>query len=308
MPGKKAVFFIAGLALLIATTASAQQNRTGKKTTGISKPAEAAQPQAQSRGWEATIYLRSGDIVTDRIVDMSSTRLVIQTAGSGEFALNDIWMVNFESADWNFTEERSRLRSGQHGVFLRDGGVLLGRVIDFSSRELTFELQSGEKISPDRISRIYFSNQMPSNLQGQGHARGGGTGNRGSGRDVSGRVNQGIDITGIWMADGGGTGARSGQRNVRGFQLQLDQDGAASLTFRPNGGRQSTLTGRWSFKRDDNAIVIVEIPSSGKTERLTFGRDGDLLIGIEYNKNAYGTLSLRRALDEQRSGSGLIRR
>ncbi len=267
------ILLAGGLILAAAAVDASAQGRVGQKTrvTGGNTQVATNLGQARLRAGEAAIYLRSGDLFVDRITDISSTRLVLETANSGEFALRDVWMVNYINEGWDFPEEREQLETNEHYIFLRDGGVIAGRIVDFSSAQLVYELRSGEKVAPGRIRRIYFSRQVPSGLAGQGQRQGGG----------GGVMDQ---VVGTWTNVAGG----------RGLQLQLRADGGARLTGQTRGGDTLNETGSWSFKPGDNAIVVVNITSGRQREAMTFGRDGELLIGIVYDKDAFGVLRLRR--------------
>jgi hypothetical protein len=234
-----------------------------------------ATASAQLRAGESAIFFRSGDVIVDRIVDISSTRHVLQTANSGEFQIREVWMINFVNENWDFPQERDQMETNENYVFLKNGDVISGRLTDFSSTRKVFQLQAGDEIAPGRIRRIYLSRQVPAGLQDQGQA----SGNRGAGRNPNGvRA-----VPGLYQAIG----------NNRNVELQLDQNGAARLTFQ-NGMRRQALTGDWAFKPGDKAIVVVSLESGGGRTVMTFGRDGDLLVGINYDKNTFGTLSLRR--------------
>ncbi len=265
---KLTIILAAGLALSLSAAAQMRPNqRTGTQSIRTQNQA------ARLRAGEAAIYLRSGDLFVDRVTDISSTRLVLQTANSGEFQLRDVWMINFIDEGWDFPQERDQLETNEHYVFLRDGGIIAGRIVDFSSAQRVFEMRNGEKIEPARIRRIYFSRQVPAGLAGRENDAAGGRG----GGDAADQV------VGNWSL-------MSGSRT---FRLQLNGDGGARLTYGGPGGQNRVATGRWGFKRGDDAIVVVEI-NSGRPETLTFGRDGDMLIGIVYDKDAYGPLRLRR--------------
>jgi hypothetical protein len=94
----------------------------------------AASPAGQTlRGGDAAIYMKSGDLLVDRINDISSARFVLETANNGEIPLRDIWMINFVNEKWDFPDERALLETSDHYVFLKNGSVSTGRIVDFSS-------------------------------------------------------------------------------------------------------------------------------------------------------------------------------
>ncbi len=182
-----------------------------------------ASASAQMRSGEAAIFFRSGDVIIDRVVDISSTRLVLQTANSGEFQLREVWMINYVNDSWDFPGERDQIETNEHYVFLKNGDVISGRITDFSSERFLYQLQTGDEIAPGRIRRIYFSKRVPVGLQDQG-----GEGAGGGAVDI---------VPGTYRAV-------SNNRNV---ELRLDDGGVARLMFN-DGGQRRTMNGNWSLK------------------------------------------------------------
>jgi hypothetical protein len=126
--------------------------------------AAATSASAQLRGGEAAIFFKSGDVIVDKIIDMSSTRLVIGTANNGEFPMRELWMINYVNENWNFPNERDQMETNEHYIFLKSSDVISGKIVDFSSSQLVWQLETGEKIAPGRIRRIYFSKRVPAGL------------------------------------------------------------------------------------------------------------------------------------------------
>jgi hypothetical protein len=117
------------------------------------------------RSGAAAIYFKSGDVIIDKIVDISSARLALETENNGEFPLRDLWMINFIDEGWNFPNERNLLETNEHYVFLRSGVVSSGRIVDFSSEQRVFEFETGEKFPIGQVRRIYFAKAVPRSLQ-----------------------------------------------------------------------------------------------------------------------------------------------
>jgi hypothetical protein len=117
------------------------------------------------RSGEAAVYFKSGDLIVDRIIDISSARLVLETENNGEFPLRDLWMINFVTEEWNFPNERNLIETNDHYVFLRNGDVSSGRIVDFSSEQRVFEFETGEKFPIGQVRRIYFSKTVPRSLR-----------------------------------------------------------------------------------------------------------------------------------------------
>ena len=110
---------------------------------------------------ESVVFLKSGERVTGEIVDISSARLVLEFKDGRDFALAKIWMINFVDTEWNFPEERGKIKSDEHYLFLRNGDIVAGEIVDFSSEQRVFELKGGEKIGYGRVQRIYFEKKVP---------------------------------------------------------------------------------------------------------------------------------------------------
>lgn len=116
------------------------------------------------RNGEAAVFLTNGEKIVSRILDISSTRAVLQLENGREIPLSQIWMINFVNDKWDFADERNKIEAGSHYVFLKDGHISVGRIVDFSSRQFVFELDNSKKIAIGRIRRIYFAKRVPDEL------------------------------------------------------------------------------------------------------------------------------------------------
>jgi exosome complex RNA-binding protein Rrp4 len=236
--------------------------------------AAAMSASAQLRNGEAAIFFKSGDVIIDKVIDISSTRLVLETANNGEFPLRDLWMINYVNENWDFPNEREQMETNEHYFFLKSGDVISGKIVDFSSEQIVWELETGEKIAPGRIRRLYFSKRVPAGLQD---------------RDASG---------GGVTPDGGAmsavVGTYRGLGDSQNVELVLNDNGEARLTQMNNGRRGVVTSGNWSFLKGDTAIVAVNLGSPGSRTAMTFGRDGNDLVGLNYDKDTYGKLRLRK--------------
>ena len=147
---KKSLLLLAGLVVLVASAS------------------------AQLRSGEAAIFFRSGDVIIDRVVDISSTRQVLQTANSGEFQMREVWMINYVNENWDFPGERDQIETNEHYVFLKNGDVISGRLTDFSSDRLVYQLQTGDEIAPGPDPPHLFLQAGSRGLQDQGGEGAGG--------------------------------------------------------------------------------------------------------------------------------------
>jgi hypothetical protein len=117
------------------------------------------------RSDEAAIFFKSGNLVVDKIVEISSAGLVLKTQNNGEFPLRDLWMINFITEEWNFPNERNLIEANEHYVFLKNGDVYSGRIVNFSSDQRVFEFETGDKFPIGQIRRIYFSKNVPRTIR-----------------------------------------------------------------------------------------------------------------------------------------------
>jgi len=116
---------------------------------------------------EAAIYKIGGFLLVDRINDISITRHVLETEYNGQIPLQNIWMINFVDDKWNFPEERKLLTTNDHYIFMKNGAVSSGRIVDFSSVRRWFEFENGQKFPIGEVRRIYFSKTLPPGLAEQ---------------------------------------------------------------------------------------------------------------------------------------------
>ena len=117
------------------------------------------------RPGEQAIFLKSGETIIGSIADLSSSRLVLQLKDGREIPLRDLWMINFVTDDWNFPRERNLIETPEHYVFLKNGDVTSGRIVDFSAEKREFAFESGDAFALPAIRRIYFSRNVPRGLR-----------------------------------------------------------------------------------------------------------------------------------------------
>lgn len=101
-------------------------------------------------------FLSDGRIFNGTIIDMSSNTGILDYRDGTKINRNEIWMISYESGEWDFPDERNQLSGRTDTVFLKNGQVLTGRLIDFSSRRFVWEFQGGDEIQEAAIARIYF--------------------------------------------------------------------------------------------------------------------------------------------------------
>ena len=214
--------------------------------------------QTRMRSGEAAIFLKSGDSIIDKIIDISSERLVLETENNGEFPLRDIWMINFINDTWNFPEERNQLETRDHYVFMRNGGVSAGRIVDFSSEQRVFQFESGEEFPIGQVRRIYFSKNVPGSLSG----------GQGGGQQGGGSAN-------VWV------GAFSRQTPAPPMEIALEENGTARMTIEAVGGREIVLAGTWEHV-DAGSVRVTVTNQANRSDRRTmiFGLERNTLISL----------------------------
>jgi len=214
--------------------------------------AVALSAETKMRSGEATVYFKSGDYIIDKIIDISSRRHVLETENSGEYPMNNVWMINFIDDAWDFSAERDQLVTDDHYVFLRNGTISAGKIVDFSSAQRIFQFASGESFPIGQVRRIYFSSSVPSSLWGG--SQGGGT--------PSG--------AGLWV----GTYYRQYPKPV---EVTLRRNGTAQLS----GMQGMTMDGRWEMINAGSIRVILANPMNISDKIvMTFGLDNNQLISL----------------------------
>ncbi len=111
------------------------------------------------------IFLKSGDVVNGKIVDLVTPQLELKLENGTNVAIRDIWMINFENAEWNFPGERNILETNDHYIFLRSGDISSGQITSFSAETRGFVFQTGEIFPLNQCRRIYFSKTVPRSLR-----------------------------------------------------------------------------------------------------------------------------------------------
>lgn len=105
---------------------------------------------------QSVTFLKDGNKITDVIVDMSSQTGKIEYRSNHKVHRNQVWMINYVNANWDFPDERSQLSNNTDTVFLRDGTVIHDKIVDFSSRRWVWEFMRTRAVPESQIKRIYF--------------------------------------------------------------------------------------------------------------------------------------------------------
>jgi hypothetical protein len=117
-----------------------------------------------SSGTQA-IFLKSGEVVNGRIVDLVAPQLELKLENGTQIAVRDVWMINFESSDWNFPNERNILETNDHYVFQKSGDISSGRIVSFAAEPPAFVFETGESFPLNQCRRIYFAKTVPRSLR-----------------------------------------------------------------------------------------------------------------------------------------------
>ncbi len=160
---KRVSFVLFAVLVLISPFLAGQTNPPEKCVLFNSIPSDPSWPPRppQLRSGEQCIFLKSGDELIGKIVDVSSARLVLELEDGTEIPLRDLWMINFVNTQKDFPKEIEQIETPEHTVFLKNGGVSSGKIVDFSSEQRVFEFESGEKFPIGQCRRIYFSKTSP---------------------------------------------------------------------------------------------------------------------------------------------------
>lgn len=101
-------------------------------------------------------FLKDGRLFNGTIIDMSSNTGIMDYKDGTKVNRNEVWMISYESGEWDFPDERDELSGTTDTIFLKNGEVITGHVVDFSSRRFIWELKDGTEVNEAEISRIYF--------------------------------------------------------------------------------------------------------------------------------------------------------
>jgi hypothetical protein len=230
---------------------------------------------------EAAIYKIGGFLLVDRINDISITRHVLETAYSGKIPLQDIWMINFVDDKWNFPEERKQVTTNDHYIFMKNGAVSSGRIVDFSSARRWFEFENGQKFPIGEIQRIYFSKTLPPGLAAQLEKE-----ERPEPKPLPATF----------------VGEYQRLNSEQTYTLSLKSDNTAEMVVprfpnSPTFSRQltKTLVGIWEAT-GDNQVTLKFVPSEVNRLALVyvFNREDNVLIATGDVQVTYGDLRLTR--------------
>jgi hypothetical protein len=105
---------------------------------------------------QSVTFLKDGNKISDVIIDMSSQTGKIEYRNNYKVHRNQVWMINYVDANWDFPNERNQLSNNTDTIFLRDGTVINDKIIDFSSRRLVWEFMDTKAVPESQIKRIYF--------------------------------------------------------------------------------------------------------------------------------------------------------
>jgi hypothetical protein len=257
---KKQMILVFGLAVLVCAAAAAQLPRG-----------------------ENAIFLNDGRVVIDHIVSYSGT--VVRTR-NGEINVGDLWMINYEENSWDYPGERQQMGRDAHYLFLRNGNVVSGEIVSFRKKDDVgrgvawgYAMRRNGRITvypdPD-VLRVYFSRDVPGAYQNQNQNR---NQNQNQNQNRNQNRNQNSNpIVGTFTSIG----------NTPASELRLNANGAARLTMLNNG---QVMTGTWEFNRGDTSIIVLHL--NGMAD-MTFGRDANDLVGLNYDKKVFGQLRFRR--------------
>ncbi|MGD0781869.1 MAG: hypothetical protein ABSA30_03310 [Candidatus Aminicenantales bacterium] len=231
---------------------------------------------AQMRRGEAAIFFRDGRVIFDQVTGIVTSNLIVQTPGNGQFPMRDVWLINYEENRWDYPGERARMIAGEDAIFLRNGNAASGQIVNFLSeheagpgRPWGYKLRKDGRTTiyiPSNISRIYYSKDVPAAFT------------RNQNPNLAAADNP---VIGVYNTIG----------NSPAIEMQLAVNGTARWTMINGGG---VMLGTWRFNRGDTAIVVVRLSSGAGVVEMTFGRDANDLVGLSYDKRAYGQLRFRK--------------
>ena len=151
-----AVTLDASVALLITDLIDAEPGAALIISSGRQQKAGAAKAKMLFGG-RIFLKLKEGDSTKGVIYDLVDADLVLVLTDGRRYPIDDIRMINYESAEELYPEDEGKVQSGVSTFILRDGGVVYGLVTGYSStKERFWQLDDGTRISTNQIARIYF--------------------------------------------------------------------------------------------------------------------------------------------------------
>jgi hypothetical protein len=113
---------------------------------------------------QVVIFLKNGSRVIGEFSDISAPRSVLELKSGREIRLSAIWMINFIDKKWYFPEELEKIVKPEHYLFLKNGEVISGKIVDYNDRIKVFELDDSGTTEIGKLNRIYFSKTIPPKL------------------------------------------------------------------------------------------------------------------------------------------------
>lgn len=111
------------------------------------------------------IFLKDGESLAGKIVDIVLPQMDLKLEDGKTIPLRDVWMINFETAEWDFPEERNVLESNDCYVFLKSGDIHSVRLSAYSVETKSFAFASGEYFPLVQCRRMYFSKTVPRTIR-----------------------------------------------------------------------------------------------------------------------------------------------
>jgi hypothetical protein len=103
----------------------------------------------------STTFLTDGRIVSHTVVDINKMRVDFE--GDYQVKTQDVWLINFHNANWNFPNERKQLRAGTCTIILTNGKVIYQNVTDYDARRSgRIHMENNTYIHVSAVKRIYF--------------------------------------------------------------------------------------------------------------------------------------------------------
>lgn len=117
---------------------------------------------------QSVTFLLDGNSISDTIVDMSSRTGQVEYRNNLKVHRGRIWMINYESGNWDYPNERAQLSRSTDTIFLRNGQIMNVTITDFSSQRMVFEFLQGGSVHESNVKRIYFCcTELPGAYQNQ---------------------------------------------------------------------------------------------------------------------------------------------
>ncbi len=248
---------------------------------------------------QATLTLKNGDRVKTELIDLGGVGFTVKSGGRTEtMPTDDVAFIDFAGSTIPASEITS-MQNGSPFIALRNGDVVMGRLIDIGGTDplrLTVRTPNGNQdFNSNEVARIFLGkwNGMPTPSAQAGSGSGTGSG-RGSGTG-SGQAQQRSGQTQTFAVPALQCWIRTGINVVAGERVSFSASGQVQLSGDPNdvAGPAGSKTGRMARVAPIPGTLLGALIGridnrqpfgiGDQTQALSMPVAGELWIGVNDN-------------------------